>query len=94
MKDCHPGDTPIVKGCMFGLIHCPKNKVEKKEIQKIIYALVVVSFMYAQVCTRPVIAFIVGMLRRYLSNPMMDLRKAAKWVIWYLKRTKNYMLMY
>ena len=28
--------------------------------------------MYVQVCTRPDIAYIVGMLGRYLSNPKMD----------------------
>ena len=32
----------------------------------------------AQVCTRPDIAYIVGMLGRHLSNPGMDHWKAAK----------------
>jgi hypothetical protein len=50
--------------------------------------------MYAQVCTRPDIAFIVGMLGRYLSNPGMDHWKAAKRVMRYLTRTKDYMLTY
>ena len=50
--------------------------------------------MYAQVCTRPDISFIVGMLGRYLSNPGMDHWKAAKWVLRYLQRTKDYMLTY
>ncbi|RVW20893.1 hypothetical protein CK203_113700 [Vitis vinifera] len=36
------------------------------------------SLMYARVCTRPVIAFIVGMLGRYQSNPTLDHWKAAK----------------
>ena len=30
------------------------------------------NLMYAQVCTRPNIAFIVGVLGRYQSNPMND----------------------
>ena len=30
------------------------------------------SLMYAQVCTRPDIAYVVRMLGRYLSNPSMD----------------------
>ena len=50
--------------------------------------------MYAQVCTYPDIAFIVGMLERYLSNPGMDHWKAAKRVMRYLQRTKDYMLTY
>ncbi|KAK2355204.1 hypothetical protein QL285_092633 [Trifolium repens] len=63
-------------------------------MQKIPYASAVGSLMYAQVCTRPDIAFIVGMLGRYLSNPGMDHWKAAKKVMRYLKRTKDYMLTY
>ena len=41
-------------------------------MQKIPYASVVGSLMYAQMCTRSDIAYIVGMLGRYLSNPGMD----------------------
>ena len=58
------------------------------------YASAVGSFMYAQVCTRPDIAYIVGMLGRYLSNPSMDHWKKTKRVMWYLQRTKDYMLTY
>ena len=50
--------------------------------------------MYAQVCTRPDIAYIVGMLGRYLSNPGKDHWIAAKRVMRYLQRTKDYMLTY
>ncbi|KAI3463923.1 hypothetical protein Pfo_020586 [Paulownia fortunei] len=63
-------------------------------MQKIPYASAVGSLMYAQVCTRPDIAFIVGMLGRYLSNPGMDHWKAVKRVMRYLQRTKEYMLIY
>lgn len=38
--------------------------------------------------------FIVWMLGRYLSNPVMDNWKAVKRVTRYLKRTKDYMLTY
>jgi len=36
------------------------------------YTSAIESLMYAQVCTHPDIAFIVGVLGRYLSNPGMD----------------------
>ena len=58
------------------------------------YASTVGSLIYAQVCTRPDIAYIVGVLGRYLSNPGMDHWKAAKRVMRYLKRTRGYMLTY
>ncbi|KAH9741472.1 Integrase catalytic domain-containing protein [Citrus sinensis] len=64
------------------------------EMEKIPYSSAIGSLMYAQVCTRPDIAFIVGMLGRYLSNPGIDHWKAAKRVMRYLQRTKEYMLTY
>lgn len=50
--------------------------------------------MYAQVCTRRNVAFVVGMLGRYLSNPGIDLWKAVKWVMRYLQKIQNLMLVY
>ena len=63
-------------------------------MKNIPYASVVRSLMYAQVCTRPDIAYAVGVLWRYRSNPGMDHWRAAKKVIRYLQGTKDYMLMY
>ena len=94
MSSCSPGETPVAKGDKFSLSQCPKNDLEIKEMQKIPYASAVGSLMYAQVCTRPDIAFIVGMLGRYLSNPGMDHWKAAKRVMRYLQKTKDFMLTY
>ncbi|KAJ9538265.1 hypothetical protein OSB04_030998 [Centaurea solstitialis] len=94
MLDSKSGDTPIAKGDKFILKQCPKNELEIKEMQKIPYASAVGSLMYAQVCTRPDIAFIVGVLGRYLSNPGMDHWRAAKRVMRYLKKTRDYMLTY
>jgi len=68
MQDCKPGDTLVTKGDKFSLTQCPKNDLEVKEMQKIPYASAVGSPMYAQVCTCSNIAFIVGMLGKYLSN--------------------------
>ena len=50
--------------------------------------------MYAQVCIRPDIVFVVGMLGRYQSNLGMDRWRAAKKVLRYLQGTTDYMLMY
>ena len=52
------------------------------------------NIMYAQVCTKPDIAFATGLLGRYQSNPGHDHWVAAKKVLRYLKRTKDYMLIY
>jgi len=58
------------------------------------YASVVGSIMYAQVCTRPDIVYIAGMLGRYQSNPSLDHLKAAKKILRYLQGTKDYKLTY
>ena len=50
--------------------------------------------MYLEVCTRPDIAFAMGMLGRYQQNPGMDHWRAAKKVMRYLQGTKDYMLTY
>jgi hypothetical protein len=50
--------------------------------------------MYAQVCTRPDIAYITGMFGRYLSNHGMNHWKVAKRVLKYLQRMKNHILTY
>ena len=65
MKDCSPSVAPTVKGDRFNLNQCPKDDFEREQMQNIPYASVVGSLIYAQVCTRPDIAFAVGMLGRY-----------------------------
>uniref|UniRef100_A0A803L7X3 Retrovirus-related Pol polyprotein from transposon TNT 1-94 n=1 Tax=Chenopodium quinoa TaxID=63459 RepID=A0A803L7X3_CHEQI len=58
MQDCKLADTPVAKGDKFSLTQCLKNDFENKEMKKIPYASAVGSLMYAQVCTRPDIAYI------------------------------------
>ena len=94
MQGCAPGQAPIVKGDKFGQFQCPKNDLEKDKMKAIPYASAVGSIMYAQVCTRPDIAFVVGMLGRYLSNPGMNHWIAVKKVLRYLQRTKDFELTY
>ena len=50
----------------------PSNDLEKIEMQNISYSLAVGSLMYAQVCTQPEIAFVVGVIGKYLSDPRMQ----------------------
>ncbi|XP_068655818.1 secreted RxLR effector protein 161-like [Aristolochia californica] len=81
-------------GDRFNLNQCPKNDLEKEQMKDIPYVFAVGSLIYVQVCTRPDIAFVVGMLGRYQSNPEFDHWRAAKKVMRYLQGTKDYMLMY
>ncbi|XP_074278371.1 peroxidase P7-like [Silene latifolia] len=70
MNECSAGIVPIQKGDKFSKIQCPRNELERKEMERIPYASVVGSLNYVQTCTRPDISFLcVGMLGRYQSNP-------------------------
>ena len=84
VSNCAPGDMPVAKGDKFSLHQCPKNELEKKDMERFPYASTIGSLMYAQVCTRSDIAYIVGMLGRYLSNLGRDHWKKAKRVMRYL----------
>ncbi|KAI5663262.1 hypothetical protein M9H77_22585 [Catharanthus roseus] len=85
MQDCKPLDTPVAKGDKSNLKQCPNNDFESKQIEDIPYASIFGSLMYVQVCTHPDLAFIVGMLSRYLSNPGPAHWVAAKRVMRPLK---------
>jgi hypothetical protein len=94
MQNYSPSVAPIIKGDKFSKFQCPKNDLKRVQMKQISYASVVGSLMYAQVCTRPDITFVVGMLGRYQTDPGMDHWKAAKKVLRYLQGTKNYMLTF
>lgn len=48
---------------------CPSSEEEKKKMKNIPYASAIGSIMYTMVCTRPDIAYAVGVTSRYLANP-------------------------
>jgi hypothetical protein len=58
------------------------------------YASTIGSIMYAQVCTRPNLAFTIGILGRYSKNLDIDHWKAVKKALRYLQVTKGLMLTY
>ena len=94
MQPCFSSKTPIVKGDRFSKSQCPHNDIERDRIKVVPYSLVVGSLMYAQVCTSLDIAFVVGLLGRYLSDFGQSYWKAAKKILRYLQVTKELMLTY
>jgi hypothetical protein len=65
MHACDPTPAPIVKGDKYGSFQSPRNQYEIDQMKSLPYASAVGSLMYAQVCTRPDLAFATGMLGRY-----------------------------
>jgi len=63
-------------------------------ISQLEYASLVGSLMYAMTSTRPDIAFAIGRLSQFTSNPSKEHWQALKIVLRYLKKTIDYGLTY
>ena len=85
---------PVTKGERLSKDRCPKNDRERMVMKNVRYSSAVGSLMYAQVYTRPDIAFTVGVLGRFMSNPSLIHYQAVKKVFRYLQGTKDHMLTY
>ncbi|GJR20139.1 zinc finger, CCHC-type containing protein [Tanacetum coccineum] len=63
-------------------------------VSQLEYSRVIGCLMYALTCTRPNIAFVVGKLSKYTSNPGTQHWQAIQRVLKYLKKTMDYRLTY
>ena len=70
------------------------SSLEVTKMEQVPYASAVGSLMYAMLCTRPDFCFVVGMVSRYQKNLGQGYWTAVKHIMKYLKRTKDYMLVY
>lgn len=85
--DTHPVTTPFDSSVK--LLPNTGSPVAQLEYSKVIGCL-----MYAMTCTRPDIAYVVGRLSRYTSNPSKEHWHAVQRVLKYLKGTTDYCLTY
>jgi hypothetical protein len=85
--------TPMNTGlklCTSG-VH-DEGEAAKTDIKE--YQQLIGSLMYAMIATRPDIAYAVGKLAQYSSDPRKPHRDALDHVLRYLSRTRNYGLKY
>ena len=68
MESAKPVGSTLPTNCKLRKDQSPRSRSEKAEMSKAPYALVVRSLMYAMVCTRPDIGYVVGVVKRYMSN--------------------------
>jgi hypothetical protein len=94
MHKCSASPALIFKGDRYGEFQCPKNQYEIDQMKMVPYASAVGSSQYAQVCTRPDIAYLTGLLGRFQSNPRPEYWKLVKKVPRYLQGTEGLMLTY
>nr|GEX70001.1 zinc finger, CCHC-type [Tanacetum cinerariifolium] len=96
MKDIGEADVNIgirIKHESNGIAISQSHYVEKA-VSQLEYSRVIGCLMYAMTCTRPDIAFVVGKLSMYTSNPGTHDWQAIQRVLKYLKKTIDYRLTY
>lgn len=94
MEHCGLVDTPICRGTKLSKKMAPANEKERIEMNSKPYAQVVGSLMYAMLCTRPDLSFIVGLVSRFQSNPGIAHWIAVKRILRYIQKTNGYKLTY
>ena len=94
MDNSKKGLLPFRHGLEFSKEQCPMIQGERSRMDGISYASAVGSLMYTMLYTRLDIYFTVGMVGRYQSNPGLKHWTTVKYILKYLRRTKDYMLMY
>eukprot|EP00253_Pinus_taeda_P035241 PITA_35241 len=90
MQDSKPVKVPIPAGVRLSAEQCPKTQEEEEDMSCVPYASAVGSLMYAMVCTRPYIAYAVGVLSRFISKPGKEHWTTVKRVFRYLRGTSDY----
>ena len=94
MQNSKKGLMPTRHGIILSKKQCPSKPQEEEDIRHVPYASAVGSLMYAMLCTRPDICYAVGVVSRFQSNSSMDHWIAVKHILKYLRRTRDYMLVY
>ena len=72
----------------------PKTAEERNRMSSIPYTSVVESIIYAMLCTRPDVAYALGIVSRFQADPDKDHWKIVKNILKYLRRTRDIFLIY
>ena len=78
MHNAKPIHVPLCGHFKLSKMQCPKNEEEKKKMSKVPYSSAVSNLMYAMIYTRPDIAYVVGVVSRFLSNPRKECWNVVK----------------
>ena len=94
MQDSKKGFTPFRYGINLSQDQCSKTTEKKEYMKTVPYASTVGSLMYVMLCIRLDICYSIGIVGRYRFNPNREHWAAMKHIIKYLRRTRDYMLVY
>ena len=94
MENSKKGTLPFRHGVHLSKEKSPKTLGQKERMSRIPFASAVGSLMYAMLCTRPDICYAMGIVSRYQSDPREEHWIVVKHILKYLRRTRDYMLVY
>ena len=94
MVDCRPTATPMDPGLILVAAEKEATTDEAKQMKAVPYLAAVGSLMYVMLGTRPDLAFAVGVVSRYSSDPRPEHWTAVKRILRYLKGTRDVVLRY
>ena len=94
MEESKRGYLPMSQGIHLSKKMSPKTPEERNRMSSIPYASAIGSIMYAMLCTRPDVAYALGIVSRFQADPGEDHWKAVKNILKYLRRTKDVFLVY
>jgi len=86
--------TPLASGIKLSKDDCPTTETEKRRMHDYPYQNLIGTLMYAMLATRPDIAFAVGALSKFSSNPGYAHWDQAVHTLRYLVGTKDYALFF
>lgn len=82
-------NTPLAAHFKLCLKQSSSNERDMENEKKMSYSSAVSSLIYAMTCTRPDIAYVVGVVSRFLANPRNEHWPIVKWILRYLCRTSK-----
>ena len=94
MLECKPIGTPLDVNNRLSKDMSPSSAQEMEDMKGVPYQSAVGSLMYAMLGTRPDIAYAVGAVSQYCSNPGRQHWMAVKRIFRYLKGTVNHAIEY
>ncbi|XP_070029798.1 secreted RxLR effector protein 161-like [Nicotiana sylvestris] len=94
MDNSKKGYLPIGTRTTLSREDCPKTPEEREHMSRIPYTSAVGAILYTMTCTRPDVAYALGVTSRYQANPGEEHWKVVKTIIKYLTRTEDQFLIY
>ena len=94
MQNSKKSNLPSHHGIHLSKEQCPNTPQKEEQMRQVLYASAIGSLMYVMLCKRPNICYAVEAVSHYQSNLGLDHWVAVKHILKYLRKMRNYMLVY